>query len=95
MDEEGLQRTKNELINIGSPIEFDENKFLVQLKELMEAAYEDREDIRELVANVVDTYHPAGNGGAAKRDETYEMQRAEMEAAIKAHEKMRLANQAG
>ncbi len=95
MDEEGLQRTQNELINIGSPIEFDEDKFLKQLKQLMEAAYQERDDIRELVEQVVPTYHQAGEQGAARKDETYEMQRAEMEAAIKAREAMKPASQAG
>lgn len=56
MDEEGLQTTANELISIGKPIEFDEDQFLAQLQELMTAAYEDRSDIRELVADMVPTY---------------------------------------
>jgi FlaA1/EpsC-like NDP-sugar epimerase len=78
MDEEGLQKTSNELINIGSPIAFDEDKFLVQLRGLMEAAYEDRENIRELIAEVVPTYHPAGRHGTEEKGEAYRQQRAEM-----------------
>lgn len=78
MDEEGLQKTSNELINVGSPIAFDEDKFLIQLRGLMEAAYEDREDIRELVAEVVPTYHPAGRHGTEEKGEAYRQQRAEM-----------------
>ena len=78
MDEEGLQKTSNELINIGSPIAFDEDKFIVQLRGLMEAAYEDRENIRELVAEVVPTYHPAGRHGTEEKGEAYRQQRAEM-----------------
>ncbi len=78
MDEEGLQKTSNSLINIGSPIAFDEDKFLVQLEGLMEAAYEDREDIRDLVAEVVDTYHPAGEHGTKEKGVAYEKQRAAM-----------------
>ena len=31
MDEEGLESTRNDLINIGRPIEFDEDKFLSDL----------------------------------------------------------------
>ena len=57
MDEEGLQTTENELINIGSPIQFDENEFLDQLQVLVEAANSDREDIREPLAAMVPTYH--------------------------------------
>lgn len=78
MDEEGLQKTSNSLINIGSPIAFDEDQFLIQLRDLMEAAYEDREDIRDLVAKVVDTYHPAGEHGTEEKGIAYEQQRAAM-----------------
>ena len=53
MDEEGMRKTENELINIGRPIEFDEDKFLHQLEELMIAAYQEREDIRELSDRLV------------------------------------------
>ena len=57
MDEEGMKRTPNKLIHIGSPIPFDTDRFLAQLQELMEAAYDGRDDqIRALVADVVDTY---------------------------------------
>ena len=37
MAEEGLKRTKNDLIHIGCPIPFDIEEFLEQLDELMEA----------------------------------------------------------
>lgn len=57
MDEEGLQTTENELINIGSPIEFDEDEFLTQLQGLMTAAYEERKDIRDYLMEMVPTYH--------------------------------------
>ncbi len=56
MDEEGLRRTPNELIHIGSPIPMDTAKFFEQLKELMQASYEEREDFLELVGKVVTTY---------------------------------------
>ena len=79
MDEEGLQKTSNELINIGSPIEFDEDKFIQQFKNLMLAAYEDREDeIRDLVAEVVPAYHPTGEHGSEEKGETYEHQMMEI-----------------
>ena len=45
----------------------------------MEAAYEDREDIRDLVAEVVDTYHPAGEHGTEEKGSAYEKQRAAMQ----------------
>lgn len=60
MAEEGLQRTDNELIHIGNPIQFDEGHFLKQLVRLTEAAYGNKEEkIRELIKETVSTYHPA------------------------------------
>ena len=59
MAEEGLKKTKNDLIHIGCPIPFDIDVFLSQLDELMESAYKNTGDIRELVQKVVNTYHPA------------------------------------
>ncbi len=59
MAEEGLKKTKNELIHIGCPIPFDIEEFLGELDELMEAAYKNKEDIRERVERIVKTYHPS------------------------------------
>ena len=59
MSEEGLRRTQNKLIHIGSPIPFDTDEFLEQLRCLMAAAYENEEDIRDIVAEIVPTYHPS------------------------------------
>ena len=58
MEEEGMKTTPNHLIHIGAPIPFDTDQFLMQLKELMDASYEEAGDIRELVAEVVGTYRP-------------------------------------
>lgn len=59
MAEEGLQKTDNDLVHIGKPIAFDEEKFLGQLEKLMEAAYANKEEkIRTLVQETVSTYHP-------------------------------------
>ncbi len=58
MAEEGLQKTDNKLIHIGNPIPLDMETFLRQLKELMEAAYENDEKICQMVAKMVPTYHP-------------------------------------
>ena len=57
MAEEGMERTKNELIHIGHPLVFDENVFIRQMEQLQEAANAGDENIRELVAAVVPTYH--------------------------------------
>lgn len=59
MSEEGLKRTQNKLIHIGSPIPFDVDVFLDQLKRLTAAAYDNAEDIRDVVSEIVPTYHPA------------------------------------
>lgn len=71
MAEEGMRKTRNELIHIGSPIPFDHQCFLLQLNNLMQAAYENREDIRSLVEQMVSTYHPAPNG-SEKKGESYQ-----------------------
>ena len=60
MAEEGLKKTENEKIHIGCPIPFNTNEFLAQLDNLMEAAYSNRKDIRDLVAALVSTYHQEG-----------------------------------
>lgn len=59
MAEEGLKKTNNDLIHIGCPIPFDTNLFLSQLEELLEAAYKNKDDMKERVMKVVTTYHPA------------------------------------
>ena len=59
MAEEGLKKTKNDLIHIGCPIPFDVEEFLGQLEILMETAYKNKSNIRELVEETVKTYHPA------------------------------------
>ena len=59
MAEEGLKKTKNDLIHIGCPIPFDVEEFLKELDSLMEAAYKNKDDIRDRVEKVVKTYHPA------------------------------------
>lgn len=61
MAEEGLKQTDNKLIHIGCPIPFDVDVFLEDLKDLMDAAYSNRRDIRTLVEKIVTTYHPIDN----------------------------------
>lgn len=79
MDEEGLTRTENELINIGKPIPFDEDEFIRRLPALFDAAYADREDeIRDIVASYVSTYKDAGRHGSTKKTIAYEKQMMEM-----------------
>lgn len=65
MSEEGLKKTDNDLIHIGQPIPFDVDEFLSELEGVAEAAYKNKENIREYVMNVVTTYHPADNTAEA------------------------------
>jgi FlaA1/EpsC-like NDP-sugar epimerase len=67
MGEEGLQTTPNRLIHIGHPVPFDEDQFLRQLQELMEACNENREDIHQLLMEIVPTFHPAEHSAPALR----------------------------
>lgn len=59
MAEEGLEKTDNDLIHIGKPLPFDEEKFLAQLEKLMDVAYANKEDkIKVFVQETVGTYKP-------------------------------------
>ncbi len=58
MEAEGLKKTDNDLIHIGNPIPFDEEQFLARMADLMAAAYANRENVRELVREIVPTYVP-------------------------------------
>ena len=79
MAEEGLKKTDNNLIHIGCPIPFDNDVFLGQMGDLMRLSYLNRETIRDQVVKMVSTYHPENAGANAKKDETYEEQRAQMQ----------------
>ena len=59
MAEEGLKKTKNDLIHIGCPIPFDINEFLDELDGLLDAAYRNEDDMKERVQKIESTYHPA------------------------------------
>ena len=56
MDEEGLQETANKLIHIGKPIDFDKENFAHNLARLEKSAYDETEDIRSIIKEVVPTY---------------------------------------
>ena len=59
MAEEGLKRTKNLKIHIGQPIPFEYDKFLLDIRQLMDIAYtEDEYGVYEKVQEVVTTFHP-------------------------------------
>lgn len=58
MKEEGLQDTPNHLIHIGKLIEMDEEVFLEKLVHLKKEAYDETNDIRHLIKDIVPTYQP-------------------------------------
>ena len=55
--EEGIQKTDNNLIYIGKPLEFDEVHFLSGLKKLEEATMVESPNVKQLVSQIVPTYH--------------------------------------
>lgn len=59
MDEEGMQDTDNELIHIGKPIDMDDMWFEQQLKRLDKESRIENGKIKEVVAGIVETYHPS------------------------------------
>lgn len=58
MDEEGMQKTPNGLINIANPIQLDEGKLWKTLENLHNAAEKETPRMKELVSKLVTTYKP-------------------------------------
>lgn len=61
MKEEGLQDTPNKLIHIGKPIDLDEDSLFDRLNHLKDEAYQETNDIRTLIKEIVPTYQPKEN----------------------------------
>ena len=57
MAEEGLRETTNKLIHIGNPIEMDDDLFLLQLARLETACENEADNMKEIVEEIVPTYH--------------------------------------
>lgn len=57
MNEEGLQETANKMIYIGKPIEYNTEVFERQLEKLNKVSLEGEGDVREVVKEIVPTYH--------------------------------------
>lgn len=55
-EEEGLQKTANDLIFIGKPIDFDRDEFFAQLIDLKKTAYEDDPQMKLVVERLVPSY---------------------------------------
>ncbi|MBO4345392.1 MAG: polysaccharide biosynthesis protein, partial [Victivallales bacterium] len=58
MSEEGLRETANRLISIANPIDIDPEAFLRHLEKIAAAAYENADEMKRLVSQVVETYRP-------------------------------------
>lgn len=58
MDEEGMQKTPNGLINIANPIKLDEKHLWDTLTKLREEASHETTKMKQLVAELVTTYKP-------------------------------------
>lgn len=56
MEEEGLQKTANDMISIGKPLEINEEELYIKIKELYEEAYKETDRMKELVHELVPTY---------------------------------------
>ncbi len=56
MQEEGLTKTPNGMINIAKPIPLDERKFFNTLEKLCDEAYKETEDMKIFVKELVPTY---------------------------------------
>lgn len=57
MDEEGMTDTPNKLIHIVHPIEMDDNRLMDALRVLEQAAEDEVEDMKQIVENIVSSYH--------------------------------------
>ena len=80
MSEEGMKTTPNHLIHVGKPLDFDTDGFISRLPSLMKAAYDGEDDtIRDLVAEMVETYRPAGENGSEYKGNAYAEQMKLME----------------
>jgi FlaA1/EpsC-like NDP-sugar epimerase len=58
MAEEGMEKTKNQLIHIGKPIPFKVENFFQQMENLAKECYGNSPRIYEDVAAIVSTFHP-------------------------------------
>lgn len=56
MDEEGIRRTENDLIHIGSPIKFDLEEFMNSLQEIVVLSTSNSNQVHDEVKRIVKTY---------------------------------------
>lgn len=58
MDDEGKEKTANNMIYIGHPIDMNDSEFEEKLRMLDEASKKDSAEVKSMVADIVGTYHP-------------------------------------
>lgn len=56
MAEEGLDKTSNEMISIGKPIEIDEQNLFNTIERLRNEAYNETDNMKSLIHELVTTY---------------------------------------
>ena len=56
MEEEGLAKTQNERISIGKPLDIDEQTLFSKIDNLLAAAKDENEQMKDLVHDLVPTY---------------------------------------
>ena len=62
MDEEGLEKTDNNLIHIAHPLDFDFDTIIKQYETLLQSAdYNKDQETKALLQQIVPTFHPAEN----------------------------------
>lgn len=62
MSEEGLEMTQNRLIHVAKPLNWDIREFFLVLERLSKVAYNNGDEIREVVKSMVPTFHDSGYG---------------------------------
>ena len=55
-EDDNMKPTENKLIFVGKPIQIEDEVFVERLMKLKEIAYEDGNEIREVIKDMVDTY---------------------------------------
>ncbi|MDO4608807.1 MAG: nucleoside-diphosphate sugar epimerase/dehydratase [Clostridia bacterium] len=78
MDTEGLRTTQNKLISICKPTDFDAYELFNNIEKLMHICYENPQDVKSFVEQMVPTYHPAGEHGTEEKTKAYKEQIAAM-----------------
>ena len=56
LNEEGMQKTDNEMVFIGKPIDINDELYLSQLEELRQLLKDESTNIKEYVSTIVPTY---------------------------------------